>query len=282
MARVINRREYFLQLVNTRTKRPIDDDSGDYQVYQPNTPVRQTIYSAAGATLTQEVTATAGVTFVSRDMTDGQIHFFTNMSASSVDITVLTAGGRAYFLQGITPSQHRVDVNPEEKAYQLVVAVNDKASSTLVRTLGLQLRKGMSIKDVVVRVSAAFTGALTANNNIDIGRSGDADGFADALRVSSVGFKYPVAIISTTGLGAQRHGADLVKVLGFSSTGTANVIDAYIRLRYMAQTGVASNNLVIKRGAALTASVTGANAAAGKAYICYEYELLPVAAAPVM
>jgi hypothetical protein len=282
MATVLNRREYFLQLVNTRTKRPIDDDSGDFQVYQPNTPVRQTIYNAAGTQLTQEVTATAGVTFVSRDMTDGQLHFFTNLSASSVDISILTAGGRAYFLQGITPSMHRVDVNPEKKEYQLVVAVNDKASSTLVRTLGLQLRKGMVVKDIVVRVTEAFAGALTANNNIDIGRSGDADGFADALRVSSVGFKYPVGIVSVTGLGTQRHGADLVKVLGFSSTGTANVIDAYIRLWYRAQTGVASNNLVIKRGAALTASVTGTNAAEGKAYICYEYTLFPVGAAPVM
>src|SRR3970040_541198 len=126
----VNLRHYFLKLVNTRTKRPLDDDSGDFQVYTAGAAARATIYNAAGTQLTQEV---VGTSFISRDMTDGTIEFYTDQSVSSVDVSILTAGGRAYFLKSLTPSQHRVDVDPEKENYTLVAAFNDKASSTPVR-----------------------------------------------------------------------------------------------------------------------------------------------------
>jgi hypothetical protein len=264
-------RHYFLKLVNTRTKKPLNDDSGDYQVYTAGSPARATIYNAAGTQLTQEV---VGTSFISRDMTDGTLEFYTDRSVSSVDVSILTAKGRAFFLKGVTASQHRVDVDPERAEYLLVAAINDKASSTTVRPLGFQLRKGMVVKDVLVKVTTAFTGAAAASNQYNIGRSGDIDGFLDVITLSSAGFKDSRPVLSTTGLVKSRLGADLATYHASSTGG----VDFYVRKSYIAVTGVASNNLAVRRqtAATLTASFTGQ---AGKAYIYYMYTLLPTEAA---
>lgn len=261
------RREYFTKLVDTRTKRPIDDDTGTFQVMTAGDPARATIYDAAGTALTQEV---VGTSFVGRTMTDGKLRFFTDMSVSSVDVSILTAGGRSYFLKGLTPSQHRVDVDPSAQNYVLVVGINEKASSTTIRPLGFQLRKGMLVHDVLVKVTSKFDGAAAASSEFDLGRSGDADGFVVKVNCSTTGFRQVHPTISTTGLVANtvKYGADLAKIV-YSSTGG---VDIYNKFSYLAKTGVASNNLVYNRGTALTASIT---AQSGKAYVYYIYTLLP-------
>jgi len=264
-------REYFLQLVNTRTKKVIDDDSGDYQVYQPGTPVRQTIRSIAGATLTQEV---VGTSYISRDMTDGQIHFFTNLSASLVDISVLTAGGRAYFLKGVTPSQHRIDVDPEKSEYILTVAIDNKHSCTTIVPIGFRLRKGMIISDVFVKVVTAFNGGVTASNAQNVGRSGARLGFLRRIVMTTVGYKQGTPLVSTTGLAYnQRIGTDLVTF----ATSTTSLGVTYIRKVYFAQTAVVSNNLTISRPTAMTLSIS-VTAAAGKGYVFFVYRLSPLEA----
>jgi len=263
-------REYYLQLVNTRTKKPINDDSGDFQVYQPGTPVRQTIRSVAGATLTQEV---VGTSFISRDMTDGQIHFFTNLSASLVDISVLTAGGRSYFLKGVTPSQHRIDVDPEKSEYILTVAINEKHSCTTVKPIGFALRKGMVVSDVFVKVVTAFNGGVTASNALNVGRSGDRDGLLKSIVMTTVGYRQGAPIVSTTGTTVPRYGAELADFHRSSS----GLMVTYVRRSYFAQTAVASNNLTISRPTAftLTKSFT---AVAGKGYVFFVYSLSPLEA----
>jgi len=265
-------REYYLQLVNTRTKKPINDDSGDFQVYQPGTPVRQTIRSVAGATLTQEV---VGTSYISRDMTDGQIHFFTNLSASLVDISVLTAGGRAYFLKGVTPSQHRIDVDPEKSEYILTVAINEKHSHTTVVPVGFRLRKGMIVSDVFVKVVTAWNGSAVASNMENVGRSGDRDGLLDGIHLSSAGYKQAAPVVSTTGVvTANRYGVDLAK---FHASSTA-FVDFYIRKVYFAQTAVVSNNLTISRVTATTHTGASFTVAAGKGYVFFVYRLSPLEA----
>ena len=272
----IRRREYFVQLWNTRTQAPIDDDSGTYQVYTAGTPDRASITDAAGATMTQEV---VGTSFVGQTMTDGEIHFFTNVTVSSVDISVLTAGGRSYFLKGITRSSGRVDVDPDQQNYVLVVGINEKASSTTVRPLGFQLRKGMLVHDVLVKVTAAFNGAAAASSEFDLGRSADPNGLVVACNASVTGFFQFHGLGSTTGIVRQHtlYGADLLSYK-LTSTGTISSIDWYIKKSYLAKTGVASNNLVYKRGTALTASIT---AQSGKGYVYYVYTLLPGMSASV-
>ena len=202
-----HRREYYLQLVNTRTKRPIADDTGSYQVYSAGSPARPSIFNAAGTQLTQEV---VGTSYKSQSMAGGVIRFFTTMGVTSCDVSVLTAGGRAYFLKGVTTSLHRIDVDPDQTEFTLVAAINDKASNTTIRPIGFQLRRGMAIKDVYVKVVTAFAGAATGNNKFLFGRSGAASGFAKLLNISSVGFKQATAISSTgTIVAGQIIGSDL-------------------------------------------------------------------------
>ena len=98
---LVTLRHYFLKLRNTRTQKPLNDDSGDFQVYTAGAAARATIFNAQGVQLTQEV---VGSSFISRDMTDGTIEFYTANSVSSVDISILTAGGRSYFLKALKPS----------------------------------------------------------------------------------------------------------------------------------------------------------------------------------
>ncbi len=268
-------REYHLQLINTRTKKVIDDDSGKFQVYTAGSPVRATIYDVAHTQLTQEV---VGTSFVSRTMTNGELVFYTDIAVSAVDISVLTAGGRSYFLKGVTPSQQRVDVNPDKQEYVLVAAFNDKASCTTVRPLGFKLRRGMLINDVRLKVVAAFAGAAAASNRYSVGRSGNALGFLNNITLSAVGFKAADPSVSTTGVVvASRYGADLAKFHASSTGG----VDFYVRKAYMAATATASNNLVVKRqtAATLTHSFTNTGVSgAGKGYIYYLYTLLPTEA----
>jgi len=267
-----NFREWFLQLHDTVLHKPIDDDSGVYQVYTAGTAARQTIYDAAGVQLTQEV---VGTSFISRTMTDGKIRFFTQVTCSSVDISILTAKGRAYYLKAMAPSQHRVDVDPTVQDYVLVAAFNDKASCTTVRPLGFKLKKGMMIKDVRVNVTAAFAGAAAASNQYSVGRSGAALGFIDNLTLSAVGFRQPAPAFSSTGFSKRnRYGTDISKWFSSSTGG----VDYFTRISYIAPATSNSGNLVVKRqtAATLTHSFTNTGVSgAGKGYIYFMYTLLP-------
>jgi len=269
---IVNLRPFYVKLVNTRTKRPIDDDTGVFQVYTAGSAARATIYNAAGTQLTQEV---VGTSFISRTMTDGTLEFYTDRSVSSVDVTILTAGGRSYFLKSLSASQHRADVDPEQTEFTLVAAFNDRASCTTVRPLGFRLRRGMVIKDVMVKVTSAFAGAAAASNRYSVGRSGAATGFLNNITLSSVGFKQGAPVVSTTGVvTTMRYGASLGL---FHSSSTA-LVDFYVRKNYFAATATASNNLVVKRqtAATLTHSFTNTGVSgAGKGYIYYQYTLLP-------
>jgi len=262
-------REWYLQIYDTVLDKPIDDDTGKYQVYQAGTPVRQAIYDSAGTQLTQEV---VGTSFISRTMTDGKIRFFTQVTCSSLDISILTSKGRAYFLKGMSPSQHRVDVDPTMQNYVLVTAFNDKASCTTVRPTGFALKKGMYVHDVRVQVTAAFAGAAAASNRYSVGRSGNALGFLNNITLSSTGFKSTFPTVSTTGVvTVNRYGSDLA-YFHASSTGG---VDMFVKKSYLA---AAATNLVVKRqtGATLTHSFTNTGVSgAGKGYIYYIYTLLP-------
>ncbi len=269
-------REWYLQIYDTVLEKPIADSAGKYQVYTAGTPIRQAIYDSAGTRLTQEV---VGTSFISRTMTNGIIRFFTQITCSSLDISVLTNRGRAYFLKAMAPSQHRVDVDPTVQDYVLVAAFNDKASQSTIRPIGFQLKKGMMVKDVRVKVTSAFKGAAAASNQYNVGRSGAVQGFIKNLTLSATGFRAPDPKVSSTGVVAafpNRWGTDLAPY--FFASSTAGLVDAYIRRNYLAATAVASNNLVVRRqsAATLTHTFTGTGSLnQGKAYIYYSYTLLP-------
>lgn len=268
-------REYFLQLVNTRTKRPIDDDAGGYQVYDLNSPVRTAITDAAGATITQDITNTTAKAHQSKAMTNGQIHFFTALTVTQVDISVLTEGGRAYFLKAVSPSQHRVDVDPEQMDYTLCVAFNDNASLSTIRPLGFRLKKGMLLKDIYIKVITGFVSSTaTSLNNYDFGRSGDTNAFLDLVDVNTTGYKRAFLSASSTGKvkATQIYGAELAE---FFTAGTGATNAGWLfRKPHLVLVSDASNNLNYRRRGTLSSTSTW-TAATGKGYVYYQYQIFP-------
>lgn len=266
----IRRKEFHFQLVNTRTGLALDDDSGTFQVYTAGSPVRLSITDAAGTTLTQEV---ALGNFVGRTFSNGIARFFTALSVTAVDVSVLTAKGRSFFIKGLSTSQHRVDVDPTRIEYTLVAAINDKASSTALRQLGFQAKRGMIVSDVYVKVTSAFRGALTSNNIINIGLAGDSDAFAKNIKVSSTGFKQ-ILVHSTTGkiFATQFAG---VQLADWDTSSGQTVMGWFTRKKYFCPT---ATQLCYARAVALTGTMTGTAAAAGKAYLFFKYELDPTIA----
>lgn len=269
MASSANLKEFRLQLVNKRTQLPVNDDSGEYQVYTQGSPVRATIYNSVGTALTQAV---ANDDFVGRTMTDGVITFFTTQGITSVDISVLTAGGRAYWLKQITSSQQRVDVDPEKHEYTLIAGINDVASSTNMRKLGFTARKGMIVNDVYLKVTSSFRGAATGNNLFNIGITGDLDAFGKNLNLTATGYKQ-ILVHSSTGkiFATQFAGAELAN---WDTSSGQTVMGWFTRKKYFTP---ADKQLAFARAVALTGSQTGTAAASGKAYVFYQYQLDPTA-----
>ncbi len=270
------KREWFVKLIDTRTKKFLNDDTGVFQVYTAGVASRVQINNAAGADVIQQ-NATEGGDIASATMTDGTLRFWTNRTVSAVDVSILTAGGRAYFLDGLVQSNHRVDVDPHQTHYVLTVVLDDRASASNIRKLGFQLKKGMVVNDVLINVTAVLTGSSAiSNNNWQLGRSGDPNGFADHLAMTTTGMKL-LQVISTTGLvataGIQVRGAEIQ----FISPGTDNVTNTgwAQRIPYVPVTAVASNNLTMRRTSTATLTVT-IGALTGKAYIYYAYTLLPM------
>src|SRR5574341_2064000 len=79
----------------------LDADSGVCNVLTAGSPVELTIYSDQGGTA-----ASNPLTF-----TDGWIRFYTVATVTSVDLSVLTATGRAVFAKGVVPSQNRIFID---------------------------------------------------------------------------------------------------------------------------------------------------------------------------
>jgi hypothetical protein len=232
--------EWYLQLVDSRLDRPIDDDTGLYNVLTNGDPAELTAYSdAQGTSLTLPGT-----------MTDGVIQFWLDSATTAVDITVLTASGRSYFLEGITISDHRIRVNTEELSYRFIVPYEMVATAdAAVVPTGFQLINGMMVKDVFLHKTDVLLG-LGASMVFDVGVSGGATDYISTLQ--------------TRGALLQNHAAGLLTV----TTGAAK--GYFLRKPYMTSLATATNNIVW--------SITGTSSSAtGKGYIYIDYDLLPTA-----
>lgn len=179
-----NYTEYYIQLIDQRLNQPIDDDSGLYTVLTASDPTVITCYSdAAGTSLTQPAT-----------MTNGVIRFFTASTVTSVDISILTSGGRSYFLEGLTPSQHHVDVDPEQRSYQFITTWNGNTACDAVADTGFDLIAGMRIKEAFMHVTTNTTATA-----MDVGVSGSTAGFLSKAVTSATGFKIPEVVMTANG-----------------------------------------------------------------------------------
>ena len=266
---------YSFQLVDKRTKRPIDDDAGQFLIYTASTPVKATVYSDAnGTSLTQPGT-----------LTNGYGKFWTDNSVTSVDVTVLTSSGRSYFLEGLTPSQHRIDVDTEKLEYMLVLgwAIKSAHADGTVSALGFELVNGMRIKDVYVQKQSAGVG-VGAGLVLDFGVSGDSDGFVDGITCTATG--YDLLPINKTSLttdvagftdfvsGVQNRGRLLADWAGGLLTATTGGAKGYFYNKpYMVSLATETNNLVFAiNGTSALTTVAGS-----QGYVFYIYDLAPTA-----
>lgn len=232
--------QWRIQLFDSRTCKPLDDDSGVYNVLTAGSPVELTIYSSASGT-SKDNPAT---------LKDGAMEFYTASTVTSLDITGLTANGHSFFAEGLTVSNGRIDINPELMNQKLVLPyVIVGASETIVWT-GFTIGAGMLIKDIELDVATVGTGAV-----LDIGTSTDSDGFADGVAASVTGLPITLleeALVSTSGL----FGALL-----------ANATGTYARKKHMRANSTS--------GATIVYTNTTSSSTAGNGYIFLTYDRIP-------
>lgn len=251
--------EYYVQLVNKRTKAPIDDDTGKYIVMTADSAVLATIYSDAQGTAPAFV-----ATNVASTISNGIIRFWTASSVESVDITILTAAGQAIFVSALTPSQHRVEVDTEESEQLLIFPYYNyiplpyvSASITATASIwgnGLSIPSNTITKDCWVR-----TETLGTTQVLNIGVSGTPSGLLQAVTAAATGYHVcQRGLIASAGTATFYLGNLLCTVTAFMDT------------PYPLGTATAST------GALVFNTVTVTTLAAGTGWVYLKYDLLPV------
>lgn len=191
--------EYTLQLMNARTGNPIDDDTGVCNVLTAGSPVEITIFSDDnGTSLSNPLT-----------YTDGWITFFTAVTTTSVDLSIYTANGDAFFLQSVTPAdQHRVVVDVDKMEQTLVIPF---AASTAETDTGFTLVGNVRVMDCRINIITADSG-----QTMDVGVDGSTNDAADALindvSMTSTGY-VELNPAHTAGSSADYYGATTVGTL---------------------------------------------------------------------
>ena len=275
-----NYTEFDVQLWDVRLGQAIDDDTGLYCVLQAGIPLKQTSYSdSSGATtLTQPAT-----------MTDGRINFFVASTTTTVDLSIMTAAGKSYFIEGLTASQHRVDVDPYQENYTLVgswavlSAHADGVVSAVFAPQSGGLPRGLRIKDVYAHITSAVVG-VASGMVMDFGVSGDPNGFIDGIEAEVTGYYMNNPVVDTmtatvTGgfqyvMPAQVRGQLLaVFGTGLDTITTAGVRGWFAKKNYMISLVTTTNNLVF----AITGTSALTTAVGSKGYVFFEYDILPTA-----
>ena len=177
---------------------PINDDTGVINILTAGDPSEVTIYADVNGTA-----ASNPMTF-----TDGRVRFYTAASVTSIDITGLTANGHAFFYQGVTPSTHRIVIDPTKMLHNLVIPYQVVGASEVIVDTGFDILANMLVRDVFPHVTTLGTGAA-----LDVGTSTDSDGFLDGVSVATTGYVVTAieeALVSTSSL----IGALLANVTG--------------------------------------------------------------------
>ena len=256
----VNYTEWFLQLVNTRTKKPIDDDTGLANILTAGDPTEVTIYSDdKGTSASNPIT-----------MTNGIIRFFTASSVTSCDISVLTAAGQAFFLETVTQSQGRIDVNVDNPKYTLILPYQMASGCDTIVDTGFDLIAGMKVKSVYLHSTTASTA-----NGLVIGVSGTTAGFLSTVSTTATGFKIHMSPITTNATGSayyvstsQIRGTLLCDwTYGLSTATVGGAKGFWVNKDYLVTAATSVIYLVVATNSGGT----------GEGYIYVEYELCPTA-----
>jgi hypothetical protein len=181
--------EYFVQLMNVRTGMYVDDDTGLYVVTGAGTAVPEPLYSNSVGT---SISYTA--TSIAQTMTDGVIRFWTSAATTSVDVTIMTASGRAYYISALTPYQHRALIDTEAMRQTFIMpfycTVSGLTATGSAWSNGFSLPANSLVHDCWIRTSTLGTSA-----QLNVGVSGTPSGFLVAGSVGATGVQYPEELL---------------------------------------------------------------------------------------
>lgn len=184
----VSYREWYFQLWDTQRKISIDDDSAKLIVLTADSPTAPTIYSDANGTSVSHAVRTP------RSFVNGTVRFWTDQSVTSVDLSLMTAKGEAYFFEDVAYSVHRLDINPFMRDHVLVLPFG--ASDATETDTGIDLPANLLIKDALLKVTTA-----DATETLDVGilsseSGGDADGLLMLMDVANLGFVNPFPVVT--------------------------------------------------------------------------------------
>jgi|CXWL01.1.fsa_nt_gi hypothetical protein len=162
----------------------LDDDTGKVMVLTEDTPDSPTIYTDEnGTTLTE----TGGIGVLT--ITNGRVSFFTAATVTAVDLSGITADGRAIGLNSVSSSVGRILVNPMGSRQTVAVPFGPNNNSEQDTGLDLPANCLMTAYNVSLRVTTA-----DATETIDVGllsgeAGGDANGFITVGDVGTTGWR---------------------------------------------------------------------------------------------
>lgn len=235
--------EWMVQLVNGRTGLPINDDTGIINILKDGEAAVQTIYATSATTTAVTQTGVTPAIF-----SNGRYRWYTASDVTVADICYLTAAGEAGFAVGMTPSDHRLVVWPENSHHTMVIPIT--AASGVTET-GFRIWDNMLVDDVFVRTRVTGTAAL-----MDIGTSTDANGFLDAAVVTATGTFY---VTGDDASGTARIFGDLL----------TTTTSAYGRRRYHQANSTSGSTIVTDNKASGTT--------VWEAFLIINYSKFPVA-----
>ncbi len=245
--------EFYMQLWNKRTDLAVIDDTGRFIVTTVDTASRPVVYEdrQAGITITNSIGT----------ISSGVIQFFIASATTIVDLSVMTAEGQYYFVEDLTPSQHKLMVDPEKREYLAIVPFNGEAADGVEFDSEINFPVGAVITDCEVRVING-----TASEVLDVGlETTDPNGFLAALPLDSAGL--------VTSKGAANNGSnidfvDAIQRGALLSPGLIQGTDV------VAVSGaVVHNHYLVATAAHLTYEQTNSVTADG--YILVKYYLTP-------
>ena len=253
-------RAWNIQLIDSQRKKPIDDDSAQMIVMTAGSPTAPTIYSDgySGSTVSNAIRTP-------RTSVNGWFKFWTAKSVTSVDISVLTSTGEAFFYQDVSYNVGRLEINPVQLDYTLVVPFG--ASDNTEVDTGFDLPSGLLVKDAYIKVTTTDSGETLDAGLLSSESGGDADGFVLLTSVATSGYVNPWPVVTGgTNIDYLVHTAGYGALLkqGIAGADAVATVGGFAR-RYHATDGVAES--ITYTGS------SGSDTAAG--YICLTFQKLP-------
>lgn len=239
----------------------ISDSTGRVMVLTEDLPSSPTIYTDENGTV---LTQTFGIAVL--PLVNGRVTFWTANTVQAVDITGITADGRAIGMNSVLPSQGRIYVNPMTGPQ--VVAIPFGASNNVERDTGLRLPSNclISATDIKLRVTTIDAARTLQVGLLSSEAGGSVNGLINAASVATAGFVELLPQIS--------NGA----VIDFN---TANFVGGFLGTNIAGADAVATVGGFTPKvyrtdGVARSISYTGsAGSATAAGYIYLSYTRLP-------